>query len=226
MSGSPFALQQGALHSSSVALPYCCVCILPATIRLHPPQALAAPPTPYGKAKETGRSLQDPPCASAVRVFFHGSTTPLTNYLMMANTDACWLLHCALTTVDIAAAAASSLVSSACLCWRRWVTVQNIGHLCFGGTQSLINNPVFKCVYAWARGFIYMCTATPGLLIHVENIKPHLLICKSSDTHTHTKLAWMQQFYYLYFHHNAAQQWPCIPGLYLLISLITNNYSS
>lgn len=34
-----------------LVVPHCCVCVFPATIRPHPPQALAPPPAPYGKVQ-------------------------------------------------------------------------------------------------------------------------------------------------------------------------------
>lgn len=127
-----------------LVLPYCCVCIFPATIRLHPPQALAAPPTPYGKAKETGRTLQDSHCASAVQVFF--LRLNYTAYQLPYNGKYRYMLNLILR---LHREAATSLLFCPCLCWRGSVTVQNIGHLCFGSTQSLIHNPVFKCIYVW-----------------------------------------------------------------------------
>ena len=71
-----FALQPAFLFC--LVLPYCCVCVFPATIRLRPPQALAALPTPYGKANEAGSAPQDSRSVSAVHVPFKGSDKALT----------------------------------------------------------------------------------------------------------------------------------------------------
>lgn len=84
-----FALQRGDLHSSCLVLPYCCVCVFPATIRLHAPQALAPSPAPYGKANEAGsapqgsRSVYGSPCFSlmeSAKPFTRGLITVYRKY--------------------------------------------------------------------------------------------------------------------------------------------------